>query len=95
MKPKYFKELVNVFSSISSPKEMENFLYGILTPQELDEIPVRLQIVKLLKKGMPQHEIAQTLGVGVATVTRGSKEIARGRFSSITEKGWRPPKSGG
>lgn len=95
MKSSYFKELVNVFSSISSQKEMENFLYGILTPQELEEIPVRLQIVKLLKKGIPQHEIAQKLGVGVATVTRGSKEIAKGRFSSITEKGWRPPKSGG
>lgn len=74
---------------------MENFLDGILTPQELEEIPVRLQIVKLLKKGIPQHEIAQKLGVGVATVTRGSKEITKGRFSSITEKGWRPPKSGG
>ncbi|MEK7078928.1 MAG: Trp family transcriptional regulator [Patescibacteria group bacterium] len=95
MKSSYFKELVNVFSSITSRKEMEDFLYGILTPQELEEIPVRLQIVKLLKKGIPQHEIAQKLGVGVATVTRGSKEIAKGRFSSITEKGWRPPKSGG
>ena len=95
MKPSYFNELVNVFTSISSAKEMENFLHGILTPQELEEIPVRLQIVKLLKKGTPQHEIAQKLGVGVATVTRGSKEIAKGRFSSITEKGWRPPKSGG
>ena len=95
MKSDNFKELVNIFSSISSPKEMENFLHGILTPQELEEIPVRLQIVKLLKKGTPQHEIAQKLGVGVATVTRGSKEIAKGRFSSITEKGWRPPKSGG
>jgi len=74
---------------------MEDFLHGILTPQELDEVSVRLQIVKLLKKGMPQHEIADKLGVGVATVTRGSKEISRGRFGSITEKGWRPPKPGG
>lgn len=74
---------------------MENFLYGILTPQELEEISVRLQIVKMLKKGIPQHDIAEKLGIGVATVTRGSKEIAKGRFSSITEKGWRPPKSGG
>lgn len=95
MKPSYFKELINVFTSISSSKEMENFLYGILTPQELEEISVRLQIVKMLKKRIPQHDIAEKLGIGVATVTRGSKEIAKGRFSSITEKGWRPPKSGG
>lgn len=62
---------------------MENFLYGILTPQELDEISVRLQIVKMLKKGIPQHEIAQILGIGVATVTRGSKELKLGRFKYI------------
>lgn len=73
---------------------MENFLHGVLTPQELDEISTRLQIVKMLKKGIPQHEIAEKLGIGVATVTRGSKEIAKGRFSSITEKGWRPPQAG-
>lgn len=95
MKNYYFKELVKVFSSISSPKEMENFLYGIFTPQELEEIQVRLQIVKLLKKGIPQHDIAQRLKIGVATVTRGSKEIAKGRFATITEKGWQPSKKGG
>lgn len=83
MNSNYFKELIKVFSSITSHKEMENFLHGILTPQELNEISTRLQIVKLLKAGIPQHEIAQKLGIGVATVTRGSKEIAKGRFKNI------------
>lgn len=95
MKRNYFKELIKTLSSISTTKEMENFLLGILTPLELEEIPTRLQIVKLLKRGIPQHEIAQKLGIGVATVTRGSKEIAKGRFSTITEKGWQSKKTRG
>jgi TrpR family trp operon transcriptional repressor len=61
---------------------MEEFLMEFLT-QELEEIPKRLAIVKMLKKGIPQHQIAQTLGVGVATVTRGSKEISKGRFKKV------------
>lgn len=80
---KYINELVDVLLSIDNKSEMQNFLVGILTPKELEEIPVRLQIVKLLKKGVPHHEIAEKLGVGVATVTRGSKEIQKGKFISV------------
>ena len=81
MDTRYYNSLVEVLLSISSKKEMKKFMSGILTPKELLEIPVRLEIVKLLKKGVPQHTIAAKLGVGVATVTRGSKEIAKGNFT--------------
>ncbi len=83
MKNKSFDELLNVILACKDKKELTNLLEGILTPKELEEIPTRLQIVKMLKKGIPQSKIAQELGIGVATVTRGSKEIQRGRFSSI------------
>ena len=95
MNSKYQSELVTILLAVKNKKEMADFLYGILTPQELEEIPVRLQIIKLLKKGVPQHEIAKKLGIGVATVTRGSKEIAKVRFSTITKMGWRASKKGG
>ncbi len=62
---------------------MREFLLGLLTPKEIEELPKRIQIVKMLKRGVPQHEIAQKLGVGVATVTRGSKEVQRGKFSNV------------
>jgi TrpR family trp operon transcriptional repressor len=62
---------------------MEDFLRGILTPSELEEIPKRLQIVKLLKAGIAQKEISERLGVGIATVTRGSKEVRTGKFKYI------------
>lgn len=80
MDKKYIAELVSQILSLKSEKELKSFLVGILTPKELAEIPTRLQIVKMLKKGIPQHKIASRLGVGIATVTRGSKEIAKGRF---------------
>lgn len=82
---KYFKELVEEFLRIDSKDAMADFLRGILTPSEILEIPKRLQIVKLLKAGVAQKEIARRLGVGIATVTRGSKEVKAGRFGCIKD----------
>ena len=78
-----FKELAKLLASISSVQEMENLLMGLLTPKEREELPKRIQIVRMLKKGVPQHDIAQKLGVGVGTVTRGAKEIQQGTFQNI------------
>lgn len=80
MTNKQLDELIDLLLNIKNRKGMEDFLLGILTPKELEEIPMRLRIVKMLKHGVPQHEIAQKLGVGVATVTRGSKELQKGRL---------------
>lgn len=77
------RDLVKILLKIKTEKEMEDFLKGILTPKELLEFPNRLRIVKMLKKGVPQAEIAEKLGVGIATVTRGSKELQKGRFGNI------------
>lgn len=76
-------ELIELLLSIRTKEDMENFLLGILTPKELEEIPTRLSIVKMLKKGFPQRKIAEELRVGVATVTRGSREIQMGRFRVV------------
>ncbi len=68
---------------MNSKEKMKDFLEGILTPKELEEIPHRLEIVKMLKRGISQHDVAGKLGVGVATVTRGSREIQKGRFQYV------------
>lgn len=80
---KFFKELIQTLIDIDDKSLMEDFLVGILTPKEREEIPIRLQIVKDLKSGIPQREIAGKLKVGVATVSRGSREIKKGRFKVI------------
>lgn len=79
----YLDELIEVLRSKSSAAELKLFLQAILTPAELQEIPKRLQIIKLLKSGMSQADIVDTLGVGRATVTRGSKELQKGSFKEI------------
>jgi TrpR family transcriptional regulator, trp operon repressor len=80
---KNLEELISILLEIKRKEEMYNFLRGILTPKELIELPNRLQIVKMLKKGVSQHDIAEKLRVGVATVTRGSREIKEGRFENV------------
>lgn len=80
---RYLDELVITLLSIKTREELLDFLRGILTPQELEEIQTRLQIVKMLKRGIAQHQIAKELGVGVATITRGSKELQKGRFRNV------------
>lgn len=77
------EELVVTILNIREKKEMYDFLQGILTPKELLELPNRLQIVKMLKRGISHHDIAGKLHVGVATVTRGSREIQKGRFKNV------------
>lgn len=83
MNDKYFEELIEELLKIKGKKVMKNFLLGLFTEQEQEEIPTRVQIVKMLKKGIPQQEIAEKLKIGVATVTRGSKSIKQGQFINI------------
>jgi len=80
---KYLKNLAKKLLELKTEKEMLAFLDGLFTPQELEEIPRRLEIIKLLKQGVPQHQIAEKLGVGVATVTRGSKELKMNKFKNV------------
>lgn len=83
IKNKQLSGLIELLLKIKTRVEMEDLLLGILTPKELQEIPTRLSIVKMLKQGIRQHEIAEELGVGVATVTRGSRELQKGRFKVV------------
>ncbi|HVF69759.1 MAG TPA: Trp family transcriptional regulator [Xanthomonadales bacterium] len=76
-------ELIDTLIKFDTRRQMYDFLHGILTPKELLEIPKRLAIVKMLKKGVGHQQIADKLHVGVATVTRGSREIQKGRFAHI------------
>ena len=83
MNKKHFKELIEAFLQMKSEGQLTDFLYGILTPKEIEELSTRLQIVKQLRKGMRQQTIAKKLGVGVATVTRGSRELKIGHFKYV------------
>ena len=67
--------LIEHLLTAEDSSSMEKILHSLLTPSELSEISKRLQIFRLLESGMPQRQIAETLGVGIATVTRGSRAL--------------------
>ncbi len=80
---KHLEELAEILLKVRNKAQMYNLLLGLFTKKELKELPNRIKIVKLLKKGIPHQEISERLKVGIATVTRGSKEIQLGRFKYI------------
>ncbi|MCP3888368.1 MAG: transcriptional regulator [Desulfobulbaceae bacterium] len=69
------KTLVNHLLAQQEPEEMEKALLRLLTPSERVELSNRLKIFEMLKQGVPQRKIADILGVGIATVTRGSNAL--------------------
>ena len=75
--------LFSTIASLENPRQAQRFLEGILTPTELNQVVTRLEIVRRLKNGEAQHRIAADLRVGVATVTRGSREIKKGNFDNV------------
>lgn len=83
MNEKYVKELAQAIVYVKDMAFAEAFLHNILTPNELEEISKRLQIVKLLHKGVPQREVAKKLGVSMGTVSRGSRELKYGENAFI------------
>jgi len=73
--PDYFDDLLDHLHGRDSRDGCAKALRGLLTPTELAEVCKRLQIFRLLEAGVPQREIAKQLGVGIATVTRGSRAL--------------------
>jgi TrpR family trp operon transcriptional repressor len=74
---KHLEALVNLLLKQKSPEAMEKTLRDLLTLGELADMANRLQIIEMLQQGIPQRQIADTLGVGIATVTRGSLHLKR------------------
>jgi TrpR family transcriptional regulator, trp operon repressor len=74
----YKKEVIEVIYKIAGDKQLlADFIRDILTPREFENIGVRWQIIKKLSKGEHQTAIAEDLHLGVATVTRGSREMRK------------------
>jgi TrpR family trp operon transcriptional repressor len=71
----YKIELIRHLLSINDAAGMDAALESLLTPAEYQEISKRLQIFKLLNDGVAHRKIAEQLGVGIATVSRGSRAL--------------------
>jgi TrpR-related protein YerC/YecD len=64
------KALCSAFLKLKTEKEMAAFLRDLLTLPEVEEFANRLEIARLLKKGVSYLKIAQQTGVSTTTVTR-------------------------
>ena len=62
---------------------VRDLLMSLFTEKERTEFAGRVEIIRRLKKGQSQHKIAKALGVGVATVTRGAREMKSQRFKFL------------
>lgn len=85
----YKKELVDIFSKIGSDKEfVALFLKDMLTPNEVEILALRWQTVKKLNKGETHRNVAGDLGLGISTVTRGSRTLRNknGGFHKMLNK---------
>lgn len=78
-----YNHLIDQLQQLESREQLEDFINAILTPQELEQICLRLEIIKRLKKNQNQRQITTDLGVGIATVTRGARELKMGKFQYV------------
>ncbi|MDO3382155.1 Trp family transcriptional regulator [Gilvimarinus algae] len=80
---KHLQDLIAYLLKADSPTSLRRVLEGLLTPAELHAISQRLQITRMLKAGFSQREVAKKLGVGIATVTRGSRALQAGKLQDL------------
>jgi TrpR family trp operon transcriptional repressor len=94
---KDLKTIAKALAASRDRREVYDFLVGILTPQERDQIALRWRIVELLIRGVPQRIIADRLGVSLCKITRGSQVLKSGPrgFRSVLAKAAKLPRKGG
>ncbi|WP_061033324.1 trp operon repressor [Vibrio splendidus] len=76
--PEYdnWQQLMDLVKTAVEKDQHELLLTMMMTPDERDALVARINIFCELMKGeMSQRQVSQMLGVGVATITRGSNEL--------------------
>lgn len=64
------KAFTRALVDIKSEREMERYIFDLLTPTERVMLAKRLAIAALLIEGLPYHEISERLKVSTATIGR-------------------------
>ena len=75
-KKEALKNINSVLEKTKDTKEIMLVLQDLLTQAELCDIWERIEVVKLLKNGLTQREIAQKLWISVTTVSRWNKLLS-------------------
>jgi TrpR family trp operon transcriptional repressor len=85
---KDYRALCTLFASIEDEKDADKLLQDILTPQEIDSLAERWQLIQALAKGIPQRTVAKDLKLSISKITRGSRmlQYGTGGFRLFLEK---------
>lgn len=76
--PEYsdWSQLMTLVKQAAGQGQHEMLLTMLMTPDEREALVARVNILcELLKGEMSQRQVSQMLGVGIATITRGSNEL--------------------
>lgn len=76
--PRLPPDLVQALAELTEPSAVAALLEDLLTPGEVEALGERWQIVKRLRAGATQREVAAELGVSVTTVSRGARQLRYG-----------------
>ncbi len=71
------RELSEVFTLITDAELMQAFLNDLLTERERSELAGRWELLKRLHAGQTQRSIAESLGMSLCKITRGSRELKK------------------
>lgn len=73
------KEFLSEFSDtilkLKNNEEIEKFFTEILTENEIKDLKLRWELMKMLKKGYSQRKIAKELKISLCKITRGAKIV--------------------
>ena len=72
-------DIFSVIISLEKESELRGFFKEILTPNEFKTIQLRWRLLKMLKAGRSQREIARKLKISLCKITRGSKILKNKR----------------
>lgn len=71
-------ELIRLLSIKRTPEEWRQLLQDLFTERERASFAERWSILRMLHAGTPQRDIAETLGVSISKITKGSKVLQQG-----------------
>jgi TrpR family trp operon transcriptional repressor len=70
-------EIAQYLAQLNDPVKIQQFLESILTSAEMRDLDLRWELVKMLKEGKSQRQIAGELHISLCKITRGSRELKK------------------
>ena len=75
MDKKSIENISNFISLLDGKKEISKFITELFTDKEINDFSLRIELMKQLKAGNTQREIASNFHISLCKVTRGNRYI--------------------